>query len=94
VLGRDGDALDLRSSETDGREHRTAAVVLVSSDSHGLGRAIASGTRPRLDAGELGITVAGEHAAGSAGERVEEWSVPSFEVGSDGPVAAGSTANR
>jgi len=89
VLGPDGDALDLRFTGADGREHKTAAVVLVSNDPYRLGRAIASGTRPRLDAGGLGITVAGEDAAGGAGKRVEEWSVPSFEVRSDGPVAAG-----
>jgi len=89
VLGPDGDALDLRFTGADGREHKTAAVVLVSNDPYRLGRAIASGTRPRLDAGVLGITVAGEDAAGGAGKRVEEWSVPSFEVRSDGPVAAG-----
>jgi hypothetical protein len=89
VLGPDGDALDLRFTGADGREHKTAAVVLVSNDPYRLGRAIASGTRPRLDAGVLGITVAGEHAAGGAGKRVEEWSVPSFQVRSDGPVAAG-----
>ena len=86
VLGPNGDALDLRFTGADGREHSTSAVVLVSNDPYRLGRAIASGTRPRLDAGVLGITVLG---AGSGEKRVQQWSAPSFEVRSDGPVAAG-----
>jgi hypothetical protein len=34
--------------------------VLVSNNSYRLGRAIGSGTRPRIDKGELGITVIGK----------------------------------
>ena len=49
VLGPSGDALDLRFTDADGREQKTSAVVLVSNDPYRLGRAIASGTRPRLD---------------------------------------------
>ena len=87
VLGPGGDGLDLRFTGADGRERKTSAVVLVSNDTYRLGRAIASGTRPRLDAGVLGITVLG---AGSNGEkRVQQWSAPSFEVRSDEAVAAG-----
>ena len=89
VLGPGGEGLDLRWTGADGREHKTGAVVLVSNDPYRLGRVLGSGTRPRLDAGVLGITVAGEDAAGGAHKPVEEWSAPSFEVRSDGPVAAG-----
>jgi diacylglycerol kinase family enzyme len=89
VLGPSGEGLDLRWTGTDGREHKTGAVVLVSNDPYRLGHVLGAGTRPRLDAGALGITVAGEDAAGGTGKRVEEWSAPSFEVRSDGPVAAG-----
>jgi diacylglycerol kinase family enzyme len=89
VLGPSGEPLDLRFAGADGREHKTGAVVMVSNDPYRLGRVLGSGTRPRLDAGELGITVAGEDAGGGANKRVEEWSAPSFEVRSDGPVAAG-----
>lgn len=85
VLGAGGDQLDLRFTGADGRDHKTGAVVLVSNDPYRLGRALGSGTRPRLDAGVLGVAVAGEDGAG----RAEEWSAPSFEVRSDGPVAAG-----
>jgi diacylglycerol kinase family enzyme len=89
VLGPGGDALDLRFSGADGREQKTSAVVLVSNDPYRLGRALASGTRPRLDAGVLGITVLQAGAARNGDKRVQQWSAPSFEVSSDGPVAAG-----
>jgi len=89
VLGPGGDALDLRFTGADSRERKTGAVVLVSNDPHRLGRAIASGTRPRLDAGVLGITVLEAGAARDGEKRVQQWSAPSFEVNSDDPVAAG-----
>jgi diacylglycerol kinase family enzyme len=89
VLGPGGDTLDLRFTGADGREQKTGAVVLVSNDPYRLGRAIASGTRPRLDAGVLGITVLQAGAARDGAKRVQQWSAPSFEVGSDGPIAAG-----
>jgi len=88
VLGPGGEGLDLRWTGADGRDHDAGAVVLVSNDPYRLGRALGSGTRPRLDAGVLGITVLGAGAAGAA-TRVQEWSAPSFEVRSDGSVAAG-----
>lgn len=89
VLSPGGDALDLRFTGADDREHKTTAVVLVSNDPYRLGRALASGTRPRLDAGVLGITVLGADAAAGGQKRVEQWSTTSFEVGPDAPVAAG-----
>ena len=89
VLGPGGEGLDLRFTGADGREHTTGAVVMVSNDPYRLGRALGSGTRPRLDAETLGITVAGEDAAGGAHKPVEEWTAPSFEVRSDSQVAAG-----
>jgi len=89
VLGPGGEGLDLRFTGADGRDHKTGAVVMVSNDPYRLGRVLGSGTRPRLDAGALGITVAGEDAADGAEKRVEEWTAPAFEVRSDGPVAAG-----
>jgi diacylglycerol kinase family enzyme len=89
VVGADGDSLDLRFTGADGRKYETSAVVLVSNDQYRLGRAVASGTRPRLDDGVLGMTVLGAGAGGNGQKRVQQWSAPSFEVSSDGPVAAG-----
>jgi diacylglycerol kinase family enzyme len=89
VLGPGGDALDLRFTGADGREQKTSAVVLISNNPYRLGRALASGTRPRLDAGVLGIAVLQAGAARNGDKRVQQWSAPSFDVSSDGPVAAG-----
>ena len=89
VLGPAGDALDLRFTGADGREQTTSAVVLISNDPYRLGRALGSGTRPRMDAGVLGITAVGAGATRNGEKRVQQWSAPSFEVHSDGPVAAG-----
>jgi diacylglycerol kinase family enzyme len=89
VLGPRGENLDLRWTGADGRDHQTGAVVLVSNDPYRLGRVIASGTRPRLDAGVLGITIAGGDPATGARNAVEQWTASTFEIRSDGPVAAG-----
>jgi Diacylglycerol kinase catalytic domain len=88
VLGTDGEALDLRWNGPDGREHVTSAVLLISNDPYRLGRALGSGTRPRLDRGVLGIAAVGRDG-GSARMRLREWSSESFEVRSGAAVAAG-----
>ena len=86
VLGPGEQGLDLRWTGADGLDHDTGAVVLVSNDPYRLGRVLASGTRPRLDAGVLGITVV---AVAGAEKPVAEWSAATFDVRSAGPVAAG-----
>jgi diacylglycerol kinase family enzyme len=94
VLGPTGDELDLRWRGPGGHEHRGGAAVLVSNNAYRFGRAIGSGTRPRIDDGLLGITVIGaiswQDEAGRALQRPwRAWSSPTFEVGSDKPIAAG-----
>jgi hypothetical protein len=90
LLGPEGEGLDLRWADPQGNEYATSAVVLVSNDPYRLGRALGSGTRPRLDAGQLGIAVISAAKGDEAPDkRLEEWSAPTFEVGSDGRVAAG-----
>lgn len=90
VLGQEGEELDLSWIGPDGRDYRTRAAVLVSNDPYRLERALGSGTRPRLDRGQLGIAVIGSHAAnGEGAKRIEQWSAPSFELGSSRSVAAG-----
>jgi diacylglycerol kinase family enzyme len=59
VLGPAGADPDLRWTGPGGQEHRSAAAILVSNNRYRLGRAVGSGTRPRIDDGLLGITVAG-----------------------------------
>ena len=94
VLGPTGDELDLRWRGPGGHEHRGGAAVLVSNNAYRLGHALGSGTRPRIDDGLLGITVFGaiswQDEEGRALQRPwRAWSSPTFEVGSDKPIAAG-----
>jgi diacylglycerol kinase family enzyme len=93
VLGPEGDALDLQFAEPDGASHRSGAAILVSNNPYRLMRAIASGTRPRLDSGELGIAVleppAGSESSGPGLASLQQWTAPSFEVDSGRPVPAG-----
>ena len=59
ALGPSGPGLDLRWTGPDGHEHHWGAVILVSNNRYRLGRQVGSGTRPTIDDGLLGITVAG-----------------------------------
>jgi diacylglycerol kinase family enzyme len=94
VLGPGGDPPDMRWQGPGGQEHRGGAAVLVSNNRCRLGRAVGSGTRPRIDDGLLGITVVGAPTGrgedGSSSQRPwREWSAPTFEVDAERPVAAG-----
>ena len=94
VLGPDGDELDLRWTGPGGQGHHAGAMVLVSNNRYRLGRAVGSGTRPRIDDGLLGITVVAEPTGrGEGGRRLQRplraWSAPTFEVDADRPIAAG-----
>jgi hypothetical protein len=90
VLGPDASGLDLRWTGPGGTEHRSRAAILVSNNRYRLGHAIGSGTRPKIDAGVLGIAVMGA-GPGEAGGRqpLRQWTAPVFDVQSDGPVPAG-----
>ena len=66
----------------------------VSNNAYRLGRALGSGTRPKIDDGLLGITVIGaiswQDEKGRALQRPwRTWSSATFEVGSEKPIAAG-----
>jgi diacylglycerol kinase family enzyme len=93
VLGPEGEGLDLRWTGPGGSEHSSGAAILVSNNRYRLGRAVGSGTRPRIDDGLLGITVASGPTRGEGGRKMQhpwrEWSAPEFEVRAEGPVAAG-----
>ena len=87
VLRSGGDgAAGLDWTDDAGGTHRGAAVILVSNDVYRLGRAIGTGTRPRLDAGVLGVA-----ALGGVGPERQWWhfAAPTFEVRSGSPVPAG-----
>jgi diacylglycerol kinase family enzyme len=93
MLGPEGTGLDLVWRGPGGHEHRSGAAVLVSNNRYRLGRAVGSGTRPRIDDGLLGITVASAPTGSGQGRLVQrpwrEWSAPEFEVQADHPVPAG-----
>jgi diacylglycerol kinase family enzyme len=89
-----GEKLDLRWKGPGGRTHHSGAMVLVSNNCYRLGRAIGSGTRPRIDDGLLGITAVAEPTGrgdrGRSPQRpLRAWSAPTFEVDGDRPIAAG-----
>jgi hypothetical protein len=91
VLGTDGShGSSLRWTGPDGATNDNAAVILVSNNVYRLGRVLASGTRPRLDAGALGIAVAPAPGVGSgARRRWLQWSAPVFDIDSAAPVPTG-----
>jgi diacylglycerol kinase family enzyme len=91
VLGPDAAAPDLEWHGPNGRE--SAVAILISNNQYRIGRAIGSGTRPRLDGAELGITVLAPITAdrGSISRKLgmQQWTASEFAAESDRPVAAG-----
>ena len=90
VLGPEGSELDLRWTGPGGDEHTSGAVILVSNNRYRLGKAVGSGTRPRLDEALLGVTVVGASSKNASKQQPwREWTAPVFEVASEKLVAAG-----
>ena len=93
ALGPEGEGLDMRWNGPRGQEHSSGAAILVSNNRYRLGRAVGSGTRPRIDDGLLGVTVAsgptGRGQGGLPQRPWREWSTPEFEVDADRSIAAG-----
>lgn len=92
VIGPDAEAPNLRWEGPTGPQ--SAVALLISNNAYRLGRALGSGTRPRLDEGTLGVTVLAPVSAGADGAEnrrlaMQQWTAPEFEVAADGPVAAG-----
>lgn len=88
VLGPSATAPALDLVDDLGRTHPHAAVLLVSNNPYALDRAVAPGTRLRLDTGVLGIMVLdGPNERRQGASRA--WSGSSLEVRAAGPVPAG-----
>jgi diacylglycerol kinase family enzyme len=87
VVGPSGAAVDLQLVDDRGRAHRKPAVVLVSNNPYSLDPARATGTRPTLDSGELGIVVLDTPRAGQGPGRT--WTATRLEVSAPAPVHAG-----
>ncbi|MET0205893.1 MAG: diacylglycerol kinase family protein [Thermoleophilaceae bacterium] len=89
ALGPEGEGIDLRWTGPGGTEHSSGAAILVSNNLYRLGMAVGSGTRPHIDDGLLGITIAAAPTGGGKQRPWREWSAPEFEVRAGGPIAAG-----
>ncbi len=93
MVGPQGSGLDLVWAGPGGHEHHSGVAILVSNNRYRLGRAVGSGTRPRIDDGLLGVTVFGAPRGRGGNRRLQrpwrEWSAPEFEVGASHPVPAG-----
>jgi Diacylglycerol kinase catalytic domain len=93
VMGAEKTGLDLRWTGPEGQEHHAGTAILVSNNRYRLGRAVGSGTRPRIDDALLGVTAlvgsSGRGAGGRVGRPWQQWAAPAFEVDSERPIAAG-----
>jgi diacylglycerol kinase family enzyme len=91
ILGPDAKAPRLEWDGPTGTE--SAVAILVSNNQYRLGRALGSGTRPRLDQGTLGITVLAPIATidGTTKHRLgmQQWTAEEFEIRSQSQAAAG-----
>jgi diacylglycerol kinase family enzyme len=103
LLGPDASPMDLRFTDGDGKEHRTALIIMVSNNPYELHRLAGGGTRERVDLGVLGIvaveiTNAGEFASFVALEAAgqpqrfpgwTEWTATDFRIDSAASVEIG-----
>ena len=88
VLGPSAAAPELQLVDDLGREHPHPAVVLVSNNPYALSRPLATGTRPSLDSGRLGIVVLdAPHPVADPPARA--WTATRLEVNAAAPVHAG-----
>lgn len=91
TLGPAGEPNELRWTDHGGNGQGSTALILVSNNVYLLGPTLGSGTRPRLDAGVLGVVdffppIAGEK---SEAARWRQLSAEELEVDADGPIAVG-----
>jgi diacylglycerol kinase family enzyme len=91
TLGPEGEAGELRWTAPDGAAQSSTALILVSNNVYRLGPTLGSGTRPRMDAGVLGIVDFHPPTPGSA-EQVARWreiAAAELEIDADAPVPLG-----
>jgi diacylglycerol kinase family enzyme len=83
-----GELPSLRVVDHRGEGHPQPAVVLVSNNPYALQPPPVAGTRPRLDAGQLGIVVV-DMPSGGRNPPMTAWTAPTFEVHAAAPVHVG-----
>ena len=74
--------------DPDGETHTGGLALLISNNPYRLGRAMASGTRPRLDTATLGVAILGP-TGGIRRGLLRMWRMPWIEVDGNGPLPAG-----
>jgi diacylglycerol kinase family enzyme len=94
VMGPAGRPADLRWTGPHGRSHLSGTVILVSNNRYRFGPVLGSGTRPRIDDGELGIAVMESRPESRLRRLVprrlwHQWSAPDFEIRSVDQLPAG-----
>jgi diacylglycerol kinase family enzyme len=94
VMGPAGRPPDLRWTGPHGRSHLSGTVILVSNNRYRFGPVLGSGTRPRIDDGELGIAVMESRPESRLRRLVprrlwHRWSARDFEVRSAEQLPAG-----
>ena len=88
TLGPDADPPKLGWNGPSGRA--SGVAILISNNRYRLQTALASGTRPRLDRGELGIAVVGPaHDDSSTHLGVQQWTDRRFRIEAAEPMPAG-----
>jgi diacylglycerol kinase family enzyme len=88
VLGPSAPVPELQLVDDLGRRHPQPAVVLVSNNPYELRRPLGTGTRPRLDSGQLGVVVLDPpHPGADAPARA--WTATRLRVDASAPVHAG-----
>lgn len=91
TLGPEGEPAELLWTDPDGIAQSSTALILVSNNAYRLGPTLGSGTRPRLDAGVLGIVDFHPPTPGS-GPHLARWrelTAPELEIGAAEEVALG-----
>ncbi len=91
TLGPEGEAAELRWRNAEGEPCTSTALILVSNNVYLLGPTLGSGTRPRLDAGILGVVDFHPPAAGEKSEpaRWQAFEMETLEIDSDAPIPVG-----
>jgi diacylglycerol kinase family enzyme len=91
TLGPEGEADELRWVDPDGAVQTSTALMLVSNNPYLLGPTLGSGTRPRLDAGLLGIVDVHPPVPGEPqpAPRWRELTAQELEISSETPVSVG-----
>ncbi len=90
-LGPDADPTRLRWRDPDGVEQTSVALMLVTNNAYRLGPVLGAGTRPRLDAGELGVVdfIPPQQRKGSPGPPWRQVSIEAIDIDAGGRVPLG-----